>query len=407
MKRRLAPFWILLAVVGAGGTARAHPGHEDAGGPRYPDPLRTWTITGETEAVNASFVMQREGEVRLRKTSSEEMTVALARLSAADQEWVRWRMEQIRALNAGQSAPVQVALAQPTAQESGKRAPAAAKAFEPFKKVKVSWDDRYLYVASDGMPDHPMMKGIRSWQQQVPLPQPYTGTNSWRIPLKPVLSKNPVSARTGLFRGAIALAVNGVPIFNALNNRGEDTYLAGELDEWGGHCGRADDYHYHMAPLHLQKTVGKDQPIAYALDGFPIYGLTNPDGSPAGPLDEFNGKPDGKGGYRYYATLKYPYVNGGLRGVVEVRGDQVEPQPRSIPVRPALPPLPGATITAFQATGENAYRLTCELQGRQYTVAYSINKDGTYTFTYTDGYGNRRTDTYRRQDQRDRPPPPR
>ena len=46
--------------------------------------------------------------------------------------------------------------------------------------------------------------------------------------------------------GAIALAVNGMPIFNALNNRGDDAYLAGELDDWGGHAGRADDYHYHM-----------------------------------------------------------------------------------------------------------------------------------------------------------------
>ena len=54
----------------------------------------------------------------------------------------------------------------------------------------------------------------------------------------------------------------------ALNNRGDDALLAGELDDWGGHCGRADDYHYHIAPTHLQTVVGKKVPIAYALDGF-------------------------------------------------------------------------------------------------------------------------------------------
>ena len=40
----------------------------------------------------------------------------------------------------------------------------------------------YAYVESNGMPDHRMMVGIRAWQQQVPIPQPYTGRNAWRIP---------------------------------------------------------------------------------------------------------------------------------------------------------------------------------------------------------------------------------
>ena len=135
------------------------------------------------------------------------------------------------------------------------------------------WDGTWLYVESNGMPDHGMMAGITNWQQQVGIPQNYYGDNAWQIPLSPQLSDNPVSTRDNLFRGAIALAVNGVPIFNAPNNRGEDAFLIGELDDWGGHAGRADDYHYHAAPLHLQEIVGDAAPIAYALDGYPIYGL--------------------------------------------------------------------------------------------------------------------------------------
>lgn len=130
------------------------------------------------------------------------------------------------------------------------------KHFEPFSdKVKFRSDNDYFYIESQGMPDHPMMIGIRAWQQQVPIPQYYVGKNAWRIPLKPKLADTPVSAKTNLFRGAIALAVNGVPIFNPIKNDGKtDTLIAGELDEFGGHCGRADDYHYHVAPVHLQRS---------------------------------------------------------------------------------------------------------------------------------------------------------
>jgi len=37
------------------------------------------------------------------------------------------------------------------------------------------------------------------------------------------------------------------------------------------------------------RSSGKDQPVAYALDGYPIYGLTEPDGSPVTGLDECHG----------------------------------------------------------------------------------------------------------------------
>ena len=153
-------------------------------------------------------------------------------------------------------------LAAVRSREQGSVTSAAADAsplpgFDEFAEtVSVFVDNDYWLVESNGMPSHNMMVGITSWQQQVPVSQPYLGANAWKIPRTPVLADVPVSARTGLFRGAIAIAVNGVPIFNALNNRGDDAFLAGELDEWGGHAGRADDYHYHVAPLHLQSLVG-------------------------------------------------------------------------------------------------------------------------------------------------------
>lgn len=262
--------------------------------------------------------------------------------------------------------------------------------------VKVTREGNWWMVESDGMPAHNMMVGITSWQQQVPTSQPYTGSNAWSIPAEPVVSQSPVSAKTSLYRGAIALAVNGVPIFNALNNRGDDAFLVGELDEWGGHAGRADDYHYHVAPLHLQKTAGANMPIAYALDGFAIYGETEPDGSKVGTLDEFNGHYADDGSYHYHGTRTYPYINGGLRGVVTVSGDQIDPQPTTQPFRDAQQPLNGAVITSFETPANNSYRLGYTVNGAVSEVAYVVSSTSV-VFTFTDSSGATRRETYARR----------
>jgi hypothetical protein len=162
-------------------------------------------------------------------------------------------------------------------------------------------DASYYYVATSGIPAHSMMVGITSWQQQVPIPQSYTGSNSWSIPLQPSYAATPLSTKSNFMKGAVAIAVNGIPIFNALNNRGEDAYLIGELDNWGGHCGRADDYHYHAAPMHLSGKAGL-KPIAFALDGFAVYGSKEPEGTNMEPLDVCHGHTGKNGVYHYHGT---------------------------------------------------------------------------------------------------------
>ena len=272
-----------------------------------------------------------------------------------------------------------------------------ADAFAPFEKLKqiaTRRDDRWFYVESNGVPDHPLMVGIRAWQQQVPLPQKYVGDNAWRIPIQPVPAANPQTTKDRFLRGAIAVAVNGIPIFNPLNNRGEDALAIGELDDFGGHCGRADDYHYHIAPVHLEKVVGQGRPVAYALDGYPIYGYTEPDGSPVKDLDWMGGHEDEHGRYHYHATKKYPYLNGGFRGEVVERDGQVDPQPRAEGVREALQQLRGATIVGFDATGPSSRKLTYEVAGRRGTVEYAVKNDGSATFTFTDPQGRSSTETY-------------
>ncbi len=289
-----------------------------------------------------------------------------------------------------------------TGQHSRSNRPAQAAPFEAFApRVSLRWDESFLYVESNGVPTHGMMVGITAWQQQVPLPQPYTGANAWRIPLRPVPSEKPVSIKGRFLRGAIALAANGIPIFNPQNNRGEVSQEIGELDQWGGHCGRADDYHYHAAPFHLQKTVGEGQPIAYALDGYPIYGLTDPDGTTPSTLDAFNGHETAALGYHYHGSKKYPYVNGGFHGVVVEREGQVDPQPRARGVREALTALRGARITAFTGTpDEKSCDLRYTVNGRPASVSYATQGEGVWKFKFANADGSTREETYRAGDRR-------
>ncbi len=333
-------------------------------------------------------------------------------LTTTDREALRahileeWKRERGMTEVASTASIVQLAAA---AAANAANAPQTAKAFLPFTKLDLRADGEFLYVGSNGLPDHNMMVGITAWQQQVPLPQPYFDDNAWRIPLKPVVAKEPAIIKGRFLRGAIALAVNGIPIFNPQNNRGEVSYEIGELDEWGGHCGRADDYHYHIAPLHLQAQAGKGMPVAYALDGYPVYGLTEPDGSPVANLDECHGHEDAKIGYHYHASNTYPYVFGGFHGEVVEAGEQVDPQPRAQGVREALTALRGAKITAFESTGKDSYKLSYEVNGDQRSVSYSIKYDGTYPFHFDNGRDGTADEVYTARRQGgggggDRPP---
>ncbi|MFM8981043.1 MAG: YHYH protein [Planctomycetia bacterium] len=294
------------------------------------------------------------------------------------------------------------ALAEPLlrAAWAGERAAQVqAQAFERAgPAVRTRSDERWLYVESDGLPAHQMMVGITAWQQQVPLPQPYRGSNAWQVPLVPRPAAQPLSAKTGFFRGAIALAVNGVPIFNPIKNDGRtDTLLAGELDEFGGHCGRGDDYHYHVAPVFLN---GGDasRVVAYALDGYAIYGFTEADGKAPKGLDALNGHEHGALGYHYHATKAYPYLNGGFHGEVVEREGQVDPQPRADPVREALPPLPGATITGFERSKDGrSSTLSYEQGGRKGSVRVVLEGEEWVLFTFTAPDGSTREERYRRR----------
>ncbi|MFN4918719.1 MAG: YHYH protein [Planctomyces sp.] len=409
MKRTL---WLLLFFCQFSMTAAAHDGGEPH---QHAAADRKWTLTtGET--MTGSFVSARGGRVIIRRSDGWLRPLSLRQLSADDQTWVADRQLQIEQLNTLPqyiiaSLPVANAV-EPNMPNGAVSADAAAQkqqleqSFKPFSDVvKTRSDDNFFYVESNGVPDHEMMVGITAWQQQVPLPQKYNGENAWRIPLNPVPAKEPMSAKNNFFRGAIAIAVNGVPIFNPIKNDGKtDTLLAGELDNFGGHCGRADDYHYHIAPVHLEKQTGAGKPVGWALDGYPIFGYQDPTAKDFAPLDAMNGHTGPDGQYHYHATKTYPYLNGGFHGEVVERDGQVDPQPRAESPRPALPPLRGAKIVRFEQKQPGSYVLTYDINGRSGTVGYTIAASGAVSFEFRSPDGETTKEEYQPRAGGRRPP---
>ena len=271
--------------------------------------LREWKISNST--VKASFMLYKNGMVVLEKENLQTVTLPISSFSINDQEFINNRVKAIDVLNTqldiqkahtqskNNTNTMEFALLLITSVlfigymlirkkklnhvtyllvvgilsvlysfrtkafkllNVNTNPLTIDSAFTPFKpNVNTFWNATYFYVESIGIPTtHTMMAGISNhgWQQQVPIPQCYKGSNAWPIPLNPVMAASPIPVDSIHFtRGAIAIAANGVPIFNVHTNTGVDSYADGQLDNYGGHCGRADDYHYHIAPLHLYGTT--------------------------------------------------------------------------------------------------------------------------------------------------------
>lgn len=163
---------------------------------------------------------------------------------------------------------------------------------------------------------HTLMKGITGTNQQFPTP------HNLEVGIKrnPQLADKPTYTEPG----PIGIAVNGVPIFDpstqgpiqAPTGKPASAMERGELDECGGHAGRGDDYHYHMAPKCLIEDLGREavdvkrQPIGYAFDGFPILALGWFDSANdiEDKLDECRGVKDASGRYFYNAKSSDDYA---------------------------------------------------------------------------------------------------
>lgn len=256
----------------------------------------------------------------------------------------------------------------------------------------VSCDANYAYVSSTGIATHTMMNGITATNLQVPTVQNFLGANGWKIPLNPAIAATPTSVNDG----PVGVAINGVPIFNPCKQGGcqfGDTKVLGELDICNGHAGRADDYHYHAAPVCLMAakpaSYWDTHPLGWALDGFAIFGYNNPDGTTATRDNICGGNTvavaNAPAGYSYHVTDASPYVLSCLRGTPgpDLAGQSAKYAPmRQPPVTPFS--VSGMSLSTDPADGYQVLRFTSansfvstETGSDSYT-----NAAGTYQIRY-------------------------
>lgn len=190
----------------------------------------------------------------------------------------------------------------------------------PFTpNVRVSRDESFLHVHSDGLPNHKTGTFPNRDNPNRILRQQY----HFLIPLHPRRAPHPVP----LPMGPIGVAVNGIPFYNPYNARGQDAVDGPFAEVFDSCCGHPDEwgrYHYHKYPVCL-KSPFKDEPgvasplIGYAFDGYEIYGPNCREGVPPTDLDECNGHECDDRGYHYHVTEKFPYILGAYRGHPETR----------------------------------------------------------------------------------------
>ena len=153
--------------------------------------------------------------------------------------------------------------------------------------------------------------------------------------------------------------------------------------------------------MHLS-TINGLKPIAFALDGFAVYGAKEPDGTNMASLDTCHGHVGTSGVYHYHGTKDYPYVVGAMKGKVTLDPsmpapeNQILPQAFTKPARPSTNPLKGAYITDFAAVGSNGYLLTYKIGTKTAYVKYSWDASNKYTYILTDTLGNAVSTSYQR-----------
>lgn len=139
------------------------------------------------------------------------------------------------------------------------------------------------------------------------------------LPRDPVAAAAPSCVPMGI----VGVALNGVAIFNALDDGGRDAVAHEVQDLCNGHPQMRSIYHYHGPSPCLPGQTGKAQLIGYALDGFGIYSMYDANGRELTDADldachgrvsevMWNGKRQAI--YHYVLTREYPYIIGCFKG---------------------------------------------------------------------------------------------
>ncbi|MBI3790848.1 MAG: YHYH protein [Gemmatimonadetes bacterium] len=190
--------------------------------------------------------------------------------------------------------------------------------------VSMRLEGNYVVVSTSDLPNHKSPYwGAGSANYEAPqagmAPNPSSiaaQTYVLRIPRTPTPSASPADTPMD----AIGVALNGVVFFNQ--------YAAGRValgpeivsfDRYNGHPAPRNNYHYHFEPVYLTQ-ASQSALMGFILDGYPIYGPKETNGSTASGLDACNGHAHATaeypgGTYHYHAVGAPPYLVGCFHGV--------------------------------------------------------------------------------------------
>ncbi len=188
--------------------------------------------------------------------------------------------------------------------------------------VTVQLSGATVVLTSNGVPDHKSPYfGVGNAQYEAPQAGMVVNPNLiasqnfvMRVPASPTAT---TPSDTPL--GAMGMAVNGVALFNQYAaGRQPLTFEILSFDRYNGHPQQTGVYHYHIDPVWI---TGANQSalVGILLDGFPVYGSKDMDGSTPSGLDSCNGHlgvtPDFPNGiYHYHVTAAVPYIAGCFKG---------------------------------------------------------------------------------------------
>lgn len=196
-----------------------------------------------------------------------------------------------------------------------------------YGATSITFDGTFVTIRTNGLPDHTSPY----YPVGNPLHVNYSGSTfgggtfmqnpnmiatqnlTFKIPVNPALNTTHVATPMG----PIGVAINGTPLFNQYAAGGSPlTNEINSFDQWWGHPQMSGMYHYHVEPLYLTTVrATKHSLMGFLLDGFPVYGPEEENGSAPTGLDAYHGHTHitadfPSGIYHYHFTAAAPYLNG-------------------------------------------------------------------------------------------------
>jgi hypothetical protein len=196
-----------------------------------------------------------------------------------------------------------------------------------YGATSITYDGTWVYIKTNDQPDH---KSVY-WPISNPLYENFSGPTynnmtftknpnsiliqnaTVKIPANPNVSATHPATPLGV----IGIALDGVPFFNQYAGPNQPlTNEIGSFDQAWAHPQQTGVYHYHVEPKYLtQQKFTPSSLVGFLLDGYPVYGPQEADGSTASGLDVYHGHSHvtadyPSGTYHYHFSQGAPYLNG-------------------------------------------------------------------------------------------------